>query len=338
MLFTHAPIDPAGALWLLPMGEANVMPRDHGGFALVAPYTFPANVPVLAVADGVIILASNGTRTIPPIPDAPEAIWGRAYDDHLLVLKVSQSIQVNYAHVTDFHPSLEAQLPSLPKDEIGHQVAVEVKAGDTLGFVGPHGAMDFSVTDFSLQLDFLNPSRYPTNHPFAAHVLDYFQEPVLSRMRQIAIRQQQPRGGKVDYDVAGRIVGNWFLENTTAFTQWSRQLAIVYHHIYGDRITIADGTPMRDVPGIEGPGFPDVWWVKGNMPLPETIGSSDGIVKYELLHPKDIRETEDFIDELRPVQGVMLVEYLDNERIRVETFLGTTTPSTFTASARIYVR
>jgi hypothetical protein len=338
VLFSHAPLDLSGAMWLQPMGEANVMPRDHGGFALAAPYAFPASVPVFAVADGVIILASHGTRMVPPIPDAPEALWGRAYDDHLLVLKVSTSIRVNYAHVTDFYPGFAARLPNIPKDEQGHDVAVEVMAGDTLGFVGPHAAMDFSVTDFSLMLNFLNPSRYPETQIFAAHVLDYFQEPVLSQMLQIAIRQQPPRGGKVDYDVEGRIVGNWFLEGTTSFTQWSRQLAIVYHHIHGDRITIADGSPMRDVPGIEGPGFPDVWWVKGNMPLPETIGVGDGIVRYELLYPQDIRETGEFMDELRPVQGVMLVEALDGGRIRVEAFKGTTTPTQFTAASRIYVR
>lgn len=88
------------------MGEPNVLPKEHGGFVLAAPYVFPANVPVFAVADGVIILASNGTRTVPSIPDAPESLWGRAYDDHLLVLKVSTTLTVNYAHITTFHPTL----------------------------------------------------------------------------------------------------------------------------------------------------------------------------------------------------------------------------------------
>ena len=100
VFFTHAPIDISGAMWFIGMGEPNVMPKDHGGFALATPYVFPASVPVLAVADGVIILASNGTRTVPNIPDAPESVWGHEYDDHLLVLMVSKTVQVNYAHVT----------------------------------------------------------------------------------------------------------------------------------------------------------------------------------------------------------------------------------------------
>ena len=338
VFFTHGPIDISGAIWFIGMGEPNVMPKDHGGFTLAAPYVFPASVPVLAVADGVIILASNGTRAVPNIPEAPESVWGREYNDHLLVLKVSKSVQVNYAHITTFHPKLGAILENLPKDEVGHNVAVEVHGGDTLGFVGPHGAMDFSVTDFSLELNFLNPPRYPTNHPFAAHVFDYFQDPALSQILDITPRQIPPRGGKVDYDMEGRIVGNWFLEGTTSFTQWSRQLAIVYDHIWGDRITIADGSPMRDVPGIEGPGRPDVWWVKGNSPLPDNVGEGDGMVKYTLIQGRDLRDTGEFIDELKPVQGVMLVEMIDAGRIRVEVFKETTTADTFTSAVKVYVR
>lgn len=134
VFFTHPPIDISGAQYFIGIGAPNVLPKDHGGFALAAPYVFPASVPVLAVADGVIIRASNGTRAVPPIPDAPENLWGREYDDHLLVLKVSTDVQVNYAHITTFHPTLAAELGNIPKDEVGHNVAVQVQGGDTLGF------------------------------------------------------------------------------------------------------------------------------------------------------------------------------------------------------------
>ncbi len=336
--FTQSPIGLSGVKWFIGMGEPNVLPKEHGGFILAAPYVFPANVPVFAVADGVIILASNGTRAVPSIPDAPESLWGRTYDDHLLVLKVSTTITVNYAHITTFHPTLAEKLGNLPKDEVGHKVAVAVHGGDTIGFVGPHGAMDFSLTDRSLKLNFLNPSRYPDNHIFAGDILDYFREPVLSRILEVTPRQIPPRGGKIDYDIEGRIIGNWFLEGTTSYIQWSRQLAIVYSHIWGDRITIADGSPMRDVPGIEGPGAPDVWWVKGNSPLPETVGVGSGIVKYTLISGKDLRDTGEYNDELQPVRGIMLVEMIDPGRIRVEVFKGATAAEMFTSAAKVYVR
>jgi hypothetical protein len=335
--FSSAPLDVDEVQWFISMGDPNVLPKDHGGFVLKHPYVFPASVPVLAVADGVIILASHGTRSVPSIPDAPQGLWGMEYEDHLLQLKVSKDVTVNYAHITTYHPDLVAKIGVLPNDEVGHDVEVEVKAGDTLGFVGPHGAMDFSVTDKSLKLNFLNPSRYPGGF-YAADVLDYFQEPILSKLLAVTLRQELPRGGKVDYDIAGRIIGNWFLVGTTSFIQWSHQLAIVYHHIYGTRITIADGSPMHDVPGIEGPGSPDVYWVKGNAPLPETIGVADGIVKYVLIYGRDPYSPFEYIEEDQPVQGEMLVQMLDEGRIRVEFFKGTTAPPTFTSGAKVYER
>ncbi len=336
--FSSAPIDVHGVKWFISMGDPNVLPKDHGGFVLKQPYVFPASVPVLAVADGVIITASHGTRSVPSIPDAPQELWGMEYEDHLLQLKISKNVIVYYAHITAFHPDLAAKIGDLPNDEVGYQVHVEVKAGDTLGFVGPHGAMDFSVTDFRLNLHFLNPSRYPGNYIYSANIFDYFQEPLLSALLAVTPRQELPRGGKVDYDVAGRIVGNWFLEGTTSFVQWSHQLAIVYHHVYGSRITIADGSPMRDVPGIEGPGAPDVYWVKGNAPLPENIGVADGIIKYSLIYGHDPNNPEPYNEDLQPIQGEMLVQMIDEGSIKVEFFKGTTAPATFTSTAKIYVR
>lgn len=336
--FSFPPLDIQQVKWYIGMGDPNVFPKDHGGFVLKNPYVFPASVPVLAVADGVIFLASHGTRSVPSIPDAPQSLWGMQYEDHLLRLQVSKNIIVNYAHITTYHPSLVAKIGVLPNDEDGHEVEAIVKAGDTLGYVGPHGAMDFSVTDKSLQLNFLHPAGYPGDLIYTANIFDYIKEPVLSDILAITLRQELPRGGKVDYDIPGRIVGNWFLEGTTSFLQWSHQLAIVYHHIYGDRIAIADGSPMHDVPGIEGPGSPDVYWVKGNTPLPENIGVADGIVKYTLISGKDPYSPFEYIEEDQPVRGEVLIQMINEGSIRVEFFKGTTAPSTFTPASKVYVR
>lgn len=334
VFFTHPPLELSGAASFISMGEPNVLPKDHGGFPLSNPYSFPPSTPVYAVRDGVIIMVRHGIRSVPAIPDAPEALWGVEYEDWAFVLRVSQTLDVNYAHVSDLHPDILAQVGEVPTDERGRSVEVVVEGGDILGYVGPHAAMDFSATDYSLELSFINPSRYPDGHIYSADVLDYFQEPVLGQILAITVRQLPPRGGKVDYDVAGRIVGNWFLEGTTSFIQWSRQLAIVYDHLEGDRIFISDGSPMRDVPGNEDPGRPDIWWVKGNAPLPETVSMDDGIVEYELIFPRSPEP------DLAPVQGVMLVQMFEPGKIRVEMFKGVTADevSGFTAAAKVYER
>ena len=149
-------------------------------------------------------------------------------------------------------------------------------------------------------------------------------------MLAITERILEPRGGKIDYDVPGRIIGNWFLESEVplcGFGQPSAQLALAYGHIHGDRIAIADGYNRRF-----GPPFNERKWVKGNAPRPETIGLSDGLVKYELISPFTVTEG--------PVIGTFLVKMLDSNHLQVETFVGKAAEDVegFTENARVYVR
>jgi hypothetical protein len=336
--FSSPPVEISGAESFGPMGGLNVLPKDHGGFHLREPYRFPASVPVIAVANGVIVRVSNGTREVPPIPDAPEEVWGRQYDDHLIELKVSETITVNYAHVSAWGPATEAEFGDMPKSEEGRNVEFVVSAGDTIGYVGPHGTMDFSVFDYDLDPDILNPDIYPEGYIYAANIFDYWQQPLRGQLEAIALREVPPLGGKIDYDIEGRIIGNWFLEGTEEFIQWSRQLAIVYHDVFGERIAISDGSPMRDVPGIENPGAPDNFWVRGNSPAPEDIGVGDGVVKYTLIYGRDGFREPPFDDNDRPVQGVALVEMLETGKIRFQVFKGVEDAAGFTSSAKIYVR
>lgn len=328
VFFEHLPVDLAGVTQFVPMGEANVLPKDHGGFPLKS-FALPATVPVYAVRSGVIILSGRGTRTV----ENPSSPWhGQSYDDYQLRLQISKNVIVNYAHVSAINFNVLPALQNLVADETGHNVEAVVESGDILGWIGPHPAMDFSVTDRSLSLNLLNPSRYPGDYIYAADIYHYLKTPLLEQMISAAARDAPPWGGKIDYDIKGRIAGNWFLTGTSSFTQWSRQLAIVYDHLKTDRIFISDGSPMQDVPGIQGPGRPDIWWVKGNTPRPENIGLSDGIIKYTLILPGPQAE------ETKPVQGVMLVQMVSEESIRVQIFRGTTSPTSFTSGAKIYER
>lgn len=331
VFFKYNPVDLSGVESFVPMGEPNVFPKDHGGFLLKNPHTLPADVPVFAVASGVIVLALHGTRYMQN-HNVPPELAGTAYDDYHFILQISKSVRVNYAHVSALNFSILPELEDLPADESTHIVEIVVNAEDILGWIGPHPAMDFSVTDYTLKLNFLNPSRYPESQLYAADIYNYFKEPQLSEMINIAARSAPPLGGKVDYDIKGKIIGNWFLPGTTEFIQWSRQLAIVYDHIKSNRIFISDGSPMRDVGGFEGPGAPDVWWVKGNSPAPETIGVGDGIIMYTLIYIGHID------DEFKAVQGVMLVEMIDENSMRLEVFKGSVFEDAFTSEARVYER
>lgn len=331
VFFQYNPVDLSEMKSFEAMGEPNVLPKDHGGFTIKDPHTLPADVPVFAVASGVIVVAGHGTRYMQG-HNVPPELEGTAYDDYHLILQISKSVRVNYGHVSAINFSVLPELENLAADERGHNVEIVVNAGDILGWVGPHPAMDFSVTDYSLKLSFLNTSIYPENHIYSADIYNYFKEPQLTEMINIAARSAPPWGGKADYDVKGKIIGNWFLIGTTEYIQWSKQFAIVYDHLEANRIIISDGSPMKDIPGFENPGAPDVWWVKGNTPAPETIGVGEGIIQYTLIHGGALA------DEHKPVQGVLLVEMMDENTMKVEVFKGSTSENAFTSAARVYER
>lgn len=120
VFFDHVPVDLAGVSSFIAMGEPNVMRKEHGGFPLKNPSALPANIPVFAVASGVIILAGHGTRYIdnPSIPN-----HGKAYDDYHLRLMISQNVIVNYAHISALNFDVLPELKkSLPADEISRHV------------------------------------------------------------------------------------------------------------------------------------------------------------------------------------------------------------------------
>ena len=167
VFFQYNPVDLSEMTSFDAMGEPNVLPKDHGGFTIKDPHTLPADVPVFAVASGVIIVAGHGTRYMEGHNVSPE-LEGTAYDDYHLRLQISKSVHVSYGHVSAINFSVLPELENLAADERGHNVEIVVNAGDILGWVGPHPAMDFSVADRSLKLNFLNTSIYPEDHIYSA--------------------------------------------------------------------------------------------------------------------------------------------------------------------------
>jgi hypothetical protein len=123
-------------------------------------------------------------------------------------------------------------------------------------------------------------------------------------------------------------------------------VAIVYDEFEGDRVAISDGIAIRPSSPHDGDerwNASRVFWVDGNGPRPETVGMTQGLVKYEIMD----RPTRAF-DPPEPgpppnvptVVGVMLVEMVAPHRIRVERVMGKRAHEVagFGGNARFYVR
>lgn len=341
---SHLPVDTDRVDGFLGLGNMNVLPEDHGGFFTPRDgwYEEPL-IPIYAPADGKIVEI---------IKDWYE--WFAPYgDDYSVAIKVSTTMTVSFGHMSDLSPRiLEAAGELQTGYAIPNRVDIEVEAGEIIGYIGTQGAVDWYIRDSELELDFVNPDRYPLPWLISGCYHDYYRGANLTRLSDITLRTAEPRCGKIDYDVAGRIAGNWFWEDEVpenAFNDYTTHLAIVYDEFLGyERVVISDGYAGRPESPHEGDerftmGAGRPFWVKNNSPLPEGVGISDGIIKYEIMDRSygsispglTIPDTDDL-----PVAGVFLVEMLDESTIRVERFMNKTADEVegFGSNSRIYIR
>ena len=291
---------------------------------------------IFAPADGVI----TGLGRM------PQEFTSSSIGDYRLTIGHSCTFYTIYIHINELSPKLQAVVDGRTREQ------VFVKAGELLG---RSPAFDFSVHDEKVILPgFIVPEHY--NEPWKIHTVDmfaYFVEPIKSQLLEKNVRQKEPRGGKIDYDIDGKLVGNWFLEGTNwyagAVTEtggkgyWLGHLSIVYDYIDPERIVLSIG----NYGGKDSKQF----GVKGNSPNPVNVGIENSLVKYELVEYDYITSNGNSWDRIslvkglktvsnEMVRGVVLVQMISDRKIKFEAFSGKTASqvSGFTENAKIYER
>ena len=86
-------------------------------------------------------------------------------------------------------------------------------------------ALDIGLHDQESEKNFIYPDLFWFETLYASPIFDYFNEPLKSELLSKAIRQQEPRGGKVDFDVKGALAGNWFISGSTNSRDFEKQFA-----------------------------------------------------------------------------------------------------------------
>lgn len=98
---------------------------------------------------------------------------------------------------------------------------------------------------------------------------------------------------------------------------WTGHLTLAYHHIAPSLVIVSLGDFAVQ---------PRQFAVQGNGPDPASVSAATGLVAYELTYAPlggDGNRLE-LPDSMRGVQGVLLVQLLDEQRLRVEAFPGKT--------------
>ena len=296
--FRASLIDPALIKQITPLGSLNPparpLPTDHIYFRFADPSESPAarRTSFFAPADGIVrdVLTSSTS------PDVG------------LHVRVTTNITYILGHV----------IPDIPLAR-----GTRITAGQRLGTTGSSFDIDLGVVNEGITLPgFVNPARYPNMG--MVHVdapLKYYDEPLRSQLYAKVQRLGPDLDGKIDYDIPGRLSGNWF-------TTDSIPLLFIYDSYDPARVVIAvSGGLLRN--GIYSIGAAD--------PLPRDVSVASGMVRYTLAgYPGQPGSIPPVIPSGVPIAR-LLVEMLDDERIRVEMFSVSAIADAFT-NATMFVR
>lgn len=329
--FDISPIDLDGVMFFEPMGLMGVFPQDHGGFWHVQRDVPEPSMRIYALADGHI------------------SALGKSGLDFWVEIKYSTTISTKLGHVGRFESFILQQSGPLLEGQPVF-MNIDVKKGQVIGYVSPFSPLDIGLHDQESIKSFCYPELFWFETLYASDIFDYFKEPVKSELLSKAIREQPPRGGKVDYDVCGALVGNWFLQGGDKF-KFENYFAIGYDHIHPQRVAIFDGYPcFAENRSAQEATICSYFraWIKNNAPLPETIDLAYGIVKYEIIYRRGWESTDNItytlqslegVDENIPL-GVFIFEMLNSETMQVEYFPDQLADEItgFSGNQRIYVR
>ena len=280
-----------------------------------------------------IEIYSPGKGYITTIQRMPGAEEGK---DYLMFIEHTCTIDSIYTYVSNLPAKIYKHIAG--KEYVGDgDIRIPVEAGELIGYYKNN--LDYSIVD-----KVVGSNRIHID----INTYEYFNEPARSKLIEKSIRTAEPISGKMDYDINGKLVGNWFLEGTNGYAgsgerNWIGHLSIVYDYMDPKRIVISIG-------GYEGQDSRQ-FVVKGNTPDPADISKDTGIITYELVEigyrtkegeTWDRRSfakiTETFGYD--KVLGVVLVQMIENRKIKFEAFPGKTGAevSGFTSAARIYER
>ncbi|MBI2631624.1 hypothetical protein HYW75_01330 [Candidatus Pacearchaeota archaeon] len=334
--FDYSPVNLNKTLVMLPRGlmvGGHVTPVNHHYFQNFDNKEY--NIEVYSPGKGYI-------TTIGHMPDAEEG------KDYHITIEFSCTISSYYIYVSNLPEKIKKYAPPLHDYA---SVRIPVEAGELIGYYKNN--LDFNLIDKEITLiGFVIPEHYELED-YKIHIVpntyEYFNEPVKSQLIAKSVRSAEPISGKIDYDIDGKLIGNWFLEGTHEYSEnkiekyWEGHLTFAYDYVDPKRIVIS-------IAGYNGEDSKQ-FGIKGNLPDPKNVDVNNGLIRYELVDYRYIApdgkywDSKSLVKNLRSesneiVQGVVLVQMIENRKIKFEVFPKkmVSQVSGFTENAKIYER
>ena len=344
---TRSPMDPEDFSMVVPYGllaGEHVTPIDHQYFS---PKDF--NSPLDAYE-----VYAMGDATIVEVEEREGNRNGKTIPNFRLVFSITCTYFYYYDLVTSLTPDIKKEYEAARKGVFKRPVAIKVKEGQLIGRIGGQ-TLDFAVWDTTKRLTgFVVPEHYNPEpwKIYTADPLNYYSDELKKFILSRYVRTVEPISGKIDYDIDGKLIGNWFLEGTnnyaggkefTNWQYWKGHFAVVPDHIDPTGVFVSFG----DFNGEAIQFFIQDLYIR-----PENVDTNTGVVRYELGQHTYQKENGGFWDNNSVAQGIkivparesqkhcVLLQLIETRKLKMEYFPNTKCSANFnfTPNAKFYLR
>lgn len=347
--------------------DGHVTPIDHQYYIGLNPRALRDTYDVVAPADGKIVdIEHRGSVANTPLHsvDIPSS------DEYRLIMMHSCSFLTYVDLVTSLDNNVKSKLPAgWDPLHSGSGVNIPITKGEVIGHIGGQ-TLDFAVWDLSKPLkgfvDFAKDYQSAEGWKlFTAPTSDYLDSSIKSQVLAKYLRTAAPVDGKIDYDVDGKLVGNWFLQgsggyhaqNNQAQNYWTGHLSIapdfldpsVYIASIGNYDLYPKPAGFRDT--RTNVADAEQFVIKSASPVPAAVGINEGLVKYELAQKQYILSdgsswnSSSFATGMKvkigdQVMGTILAQLTGTRSLKFEAFPSKTAAqvTAFDGDAKIYER
>lgn len=326
------PMRPADISIVEPMGlvaGGHVTPVDHEYYYAKNQAAAKSTYDVLAPADGTLV-------TVEVRPKGAAGVY-----DVRGVISYSCTFFSYFDLANSLSEEIAAKMPSGwdTKNNGPQAVSIPVKQGQVIAKVGGQ-SLDYAVWDTTKTLKgLLVAEAYNNYEPWKINTvapLDYYADGAKNALLPFYVRSVDPRDGRIDFDIDGKAVGNWFKQGTNGYIGAFKE---------------ADFNPMTYADGhfSMAPDFlnPNSGWVlsigsinhgtqyaiKNPSVAPDKLDASSGVVKYELANYEHLDETGALwqgksvpksitLNTNGSTKATALVQMIGKRELKVQVFVG----------------
>lgn len=351
--FTNSPLAINDIRYIQPLGlmsDGHVTPVDHIYLTPKDPNAAEGSYSVVMPADGEVL----AVQSMPAQYVGDKTGMTRPVEDNRLVVRFSCRYYSIFIHVHELSPTLKAAIGTLKPGESSKPISVPVKAGELLAKLGTN-PFDWTMVDTQTTLaGFISPALYD-GEPWKIHSIspfDIYTGPLKTQLEALSLRSTPPVGGKIDNDIKGALIGNWFKVGSGGYASNNQESSARY---YDGHLAIAPDyiDPTSTIVSIGNwEGTAKQFLVKGKVD-PATVTAQSGPTKYELLNSNSYmmgnnKPWDSTIAPVKPitlnqngdVQGTIMFQIQAGEKLKVEIFPGKKSNDVgdFTAAAMMYER